>query len=517
MKEFNKRFTKFYKKCHKWPGLIISFLLLYYSITGIFMNHRDVFSSIDVNRNLLPKSFNYTNWNNAALKGNLIINADSILVYGNIGVWLTDSTLINYRNFNSGFPKGIDNKKIFDIHYTSTNQLYAATLFGLYTYNKQKQAWHKLNTEDRNARFVAIESIGDTIFALTRSHLYKGADKGIYTELNKQQLHELPNYKNEVSLFKTTWQIHSGEILGLPGKLFVDLLGLITLVLSLTGIVYFLFPNWIKKRKRNKKSVTTLVKTNRWSLKWHNYLGRWTYIALLILFITGMFLRPPLLISIVSSKTKPIRYSHLDQPNPWHDKLRDFCYDTQEGIFILSTSEGTHYMFANEWLPRPFEVQPPVSVMGINTLEPFGNGAYLIASFSGLYLWHPSHPDIYNYTKSELYKGKSSGRPVGDHKITGVITNTDGSQYMIDYDKGALPLHHNKAFPPMPDKILKASPISLWNLSLEIHTGRIFQDVLGMFYILIVPLSGLISALVVLSGYLLWRKRFRKKNNNTRK
>ncbi len=49
----------------------------------------------------------------------------------------------------------------------------------------------------------------------------------------------------------------------------------------------------------------------------------------------------------------------------------------------------------------------------------------------------------------------------------------------------------------------RQSSMSLWNLSLEIHTGRFFQFLLGDFYILIVPLVGLAAIMVIISGYLL--------------
>ena len=62
----------------------------------------------------------------------------------------------------------------------------------------------------------------------------------------------------------------------------------------------------------------------------------------------------------------------------------------------------------------------------------------------------------------------------------------------------------------MPNKIRKASPMSLWNSALEVHTGRIFENVLGPFYILYVPLAGICILLVLISGVLLWWKAFRK-------
>lgn len=506
------KLARLYKKLHKWPGLIISFLLLYYSVTGIFMNHREFFSGIDVSRNILPDNFQYRNWNNSAIKGNLIINNDSVLVYGNIGVWLTDSTFKDYNSFNVGFPKGMDNRKIFDVHRSVDGNLYAATHFGLFAYNAEQAEWSKFKLNVDIGRFVAIESVGDTIYALNRSYLFKGLSNGSKTVFQKIELQKPFNYQNEVSLFETIWQIHSGEILGLPGKLFVDLLGIVTLFLSLTGIIYFFFPGWIKKRKHKSKETISIIKINRWSLEWHNHIGAWTFASLIILFFTGMFLRPPLLIAIANSKVAPAKHTHLHQNNPWYDKLRDLLYNENKNTFLLSTSKGMYYMSLNNLQPLPFEIQPPVSVMGINTLKNFSDGAYIIGSFNGLFLWHPSHPEIYDYAQGKFYQGNASGRPIGDFKITGLITDINRNQYMFDYDKGVIPLYHTKEFPEMPKNVLDESKMSLWNLSLEIHTGRFFQGLIGNFYILIVPLSGLLGIMVVLSGYLLWRKRYRKKN-----
>lgn len=476
------------------------------------MNHREFFSGIDVARTVLPENFQYHNWNNGAIKGNLIINNDSILIFGNIGVWQTDSTFKEYHSFNAGFPKGMDNRKIFDVHRCKNGNLYAATHFGLFAYNAKQAEWIKFQLDVAIKRFVAIESVGDTVYALNRSYLFKGKSEGSNTKFQKIELHEPVGYKKEVSLFETIWQIHSGEILGLSGKLFVDLLGIITFFLSLTGIIYFFSPGWIRNRKQKSKETTGIIKINRWSLKWHNHIGAWTFVSLIILFFTGMFLRPPLLIAIARFEVNPIKYSHLDQPNPWYDKLRDLLYDSNKNIFLLSTSGGMYYMLKNTFEPKPFAIQPPVSVMGINTLKPFSDGAYIIGSFSGLFLWHPSHSEVYNYAQGKIYSGNASGRPVGDFKITGHITDINGNQYMVDYDKGVIPLHHNSQFPIMPENVLKESKMSLWNLSLEIHTGRFFQSLIGSFYILIVPLSGIVSIMVVLSGYLLWRKRYRRKN-----
>ena len=499
-----------YKKLHRWPGLIIAFVLLFYAVTGIIMNHRELLSGIDVDRDLLPSNYAYTNWNNAAVKGNLILSGDSILVYGNIGIWLTDSTFTRYESFNAGFPKGSDNRKISDLHLTARGSIFATSLFGLYGWDPRLKEWKKLMPEKGTERFVAMESRGDTLFALSRSHLYTGADKGVSSRMVRNTLPPPEGYKNKVTLFETIWQFHSGEIFGLPGKLFVDLLGVVTLLLSATGIIYFFFPSAIHWFRRKGKSTTQVVRVNKWSLKWHNKLGAWLFILLALLYFTGMFLRPPLLIAIAAAKVTPLKYSHLDQPNPWNDKLRDIVWEQERSNFLLSTSDGMYRMNPGDLKSLLMPYQPPVSVMGINTFESAGGGAFLIGSFSGLFLWHPSSPTVYNYLTGEIYQGDPSGRPVGELKVTGHVTGTAGQLYIFDYGAGAIPAGHPGHFPEMPENIRKEAGMSLWNFALEIHTGRIFEFLTGGLYILIVPLAGVTAVMVVISGYLLWRKKHRK-------
>lgn len=110
------------------------------------MNHRELFSGIDFNRRIMPSNYRYENWNNAALKGNLQIGSDSILVYGNIGIWLTDPAFTSYTQFCQGFPKGIDNRKIFDVLKTPDGSPYAAAFSGLYGFDRANKKWIKFQT-----------------------------------------------------------------------------------------------------------------------------------------------------------------------------------------------------------------------------------------------------------------------------------------------------------------------------------------------------------------------------------
>ncbi len=500
---------KTYKKLHKWAGLIIAFILLYFSITGILMNHREIISGLDISRNFLPSNYRYDNWNLSAIKGNRYIGQDSVLLYGNIGIWLTDSIYENYVPFNRGLPGGADNQKVFDVHKTKKGNLFAATLMGFYGYNKINARWEKIDLDLSINRFVGIESVGDTLYAMNRSFVFKGFDKGVSTKLQKIELQAPANYKKKVSVFETIWQIHSGEVFGLPGKLFTDFLGIITIFISITGIIFFFFPKWLKIRRKKGKNTKIIAKTSKWSLKWHNKTGNWLFIFLSILFFTGTFLRPPLLIAIANLKVAPIPFSHLDQSNPWYDKLRDIRYDTARDNFLIATSEGIYYTNKKLEHIKKYRVQPPISVMGITVFEPYKKGAFLIGSFSGLFLWHPEHREVLDYARGTRYRNNSGGRPIGEYAVTGIIQKKNGEKYMVDYNKGTLPLWHDDQFPEMPQKISAKSKMSLWNLSLEIHTGRFFSFMFGDFYILLVPLSGLIAVMVVISGYLLYRKKFK--------
>ena len=116
---------KFFRKYHKWLGVIYALIILSYVFSGIILNHRDTLSGIDINRKLLPEVYSYRNWNNAAVKSSLKISSDSILLYGNIGIWLTDSTFSGFSDFNPGFPKGVDNQKIYHIIKSTGNGIIA--------------------------------------------------------------------------------------------------------------------------------------------------------------------------------------------------------------------------------------------------------------------------------------------------------------------------------------------------------------------------------------------------------
>lgn len=503
------------RKYHKWPSLVIGVFLIMFSLSGIILNHRQFFSPVNVSRNLMPPVYRYNNWNLAAVKGNIILKTNRQLIYGNIGIWETDSTFSRFTDFNQGFKKGIDHRKVFTMLQTSDRRLFAGTLFGLYQFNHEENLWRKLELPEKNPRVVKLEEHDDLVYVMTRDHLYTMTDN------SRPVFRQLPlpvpeGADGKAGLFITLWVLHSGELLGLAGKLIVDLVGITLIFISLSGFYYTLLPGFARRTSKNLR--LKLQRINRTSINWHTKIGVYGIIILIVTVISGMFLRPPLLIPIANSRVSPIPGTMLDNANHWHDKLRDFVVDSANNRLILSTSEGFFETgLAGDNNCRPFRVQPPVSVMGITAFAKMKDGAYLVGSFSGLYRWYPDNETVINQITGEMVTKFSQGNPFGATAASGVIQSNAELPAYIDYDAGWIPLKRGTSVPNMPDEISK-SPVSLWNVGLEVHTGRIFSVLLGDFYILYVPLMGLTTLLIIVTGFIMWYKSVaRKKKKQTQK
>ena len=494
---------RFFRKYHKWFSLFATFFILFFAVSGIVLNHRELLSGMDVTRNLLPPAYRYNNWNLAAVKGSVKAGGDSILVFGNIGVWLTDTTFKRFQDLNTGFPKGIDNRKINSLSWSPVSGLYAGTLFGLYHFHKG--AWVKADLPVDKPRVVKVLREGDSLLVMTRSNLFLATAASGYRKFNEVNVPEGEDSDGKVGLFKTLWVIHSGEIYGFAGMVIVDCVGIIFIILCITGLIYFLVPYRLKTLE-NELRRSKLKRFNRSSLKWHNVIGSWVIAILLLNTATGMFLRPPLLIPIASKRVTKLKYTELDNPNPWFDRFRDLLYDKELKRFLIATSEGVYYSddnFKSEL--KFFPVQPPVSVMGINVFQKTGPGHYLVGSFSGIFEWEPETGHTLDcITRTDYVDTGQSGPPFGNVTVAGFIRCNDTTGILFDYAHGAFALEGKNPLPPVPLTIVAASPISLWNTSLEIHTGRIFEPILGPFYILVVPLVGLATLFTLISGFFSW-------------
>ena len=503
---------RFFKKYHKWLGLVFSLFLIIYSISGIVLNHRDLLSGIDASRKFMPKSYTYHNWNLGALRGSELIGTDSILLYGNMGIWLANGKLETLRDYNHGLPEGMDNRKIYKIYKSHSGQLYMAGLRGAYHWNISEHKWQKLEIEAEDERFLDITEKQGTIIFLSRSYLFIMEESNQFQNFKKIQLQNPTDYDHKIGLFKTLWFIHSGEIYGHMGKLLVDLLGLVFILLSLGGIFYFFMPGKIKRVHQKGNSVEHLKGFHKWNLRWHNRLGYWFIFFLLITTITGIFLRPPGLIFIASSKVGKIPFTTLATPNAWFDKLRAIHFDEERGVFLLLSDAKAYELDEHfEFPPIAYDFQPPISIMGVNVLEKITTDTYLIGSFSGLFEWNPKRKLLFDFQNQRSYQPvKTVGPPIQNSSISGWLSNETSDYFYTDYDNGLISVNPKLPSPHMPAQIQKL-PISLWNMALEIHTGRYFSFLLGMFYILIVPVVGLSTLFILISGLIVWWKKYLRK------
>ncbi len=501
-KSFKGKLLKLMRKYHKWPGIILTIFILLFAFSGIVLNHRNLLSSVDVQRKLLPSDYQIYNWNLASVKGSVHLSPNDLVIYGNIGAWLTDNKLSSFIDLNQGFPQGIDNRKIESMLLTSSGRLVAGTLFGLYEYNGEM--WEEIYLPTKEKRIVDIIENKEAILILTRSDLIITKDFEFFSEI---YLPPPVNYDNKVSLFKTLWTLHSGEMFGNWGKLLVDLFAITLIFLAVSGLLHWIFPKWIKKRRKKEKPRAKLISVMLSNLSLHNKVGYISIVFLLFTAITGMFLRPPLLIAITHSKVNKIPYSTISTSNAWSDNLRRIIWDEDFNKFIVSTSEGFFFFdekFADEALPVP--AQPPVSVMGCTVLEKL-NGLpsfYMVGSFNGLFLWDIGSERVFDYLSGVPHDiNVKITMPISPNLVSGYV-ETDEELFIFDYSDGIKSLTSSKFLPIMPDGIIDQTPISLWNVALEVHTGRIFSNLLGIFHVLYVPLVGLTLIVVLISGLVIW-------------
>lgn len=507
-----------FKKYHKWIGLFVCFFIILSALSGIVLNHRRAVSRIDIPRSALPASYGYTNWNNGAVKGTIRLGGDSVLLYGTAGMLLSDTLHRSFAAFNAGLLTGADNRIVNRVVSTPDEQQYAITTFDLYRLGADNR-WENLTARAGiDERISDLTVKGDTLVVLTRSKVYHAAYP--YLSFHSHEIKEPEGYVAKTSLFRTFWLLHSGELFGLPGQLLVDFLGVLLIVMCLTGIAFTFIPKLVRYRRKKQLAIKPAMNALKLSIKWHNKVGALFLVLFLVLGITGTFLRPPLLIAIIRSDVKPLPGSVLDDPNPWRDKLRNLRYDANTSDWLLYTSSGFFSLASLDAVPRPVAYTPPVSVMGINCMEPAPNG-WTVGSFSGLFSWDRVNGVITDRQTGEVVpkKRKPAGRPVFNNQVSGYSRDfSAGKEIVFSYNTGAQ-TSDGSAFAEMPE-ILKKGRLSLWHTALEIHVGRAYNPVIGPFSDLFIFLFGLLFTFILISGYIVYRhsyKRNRKRGAKSRK
>ena len=484
------------KKLHKITGIILSLVIIWMCISGVILNHRKAFSSSDISRDYLPDAYLYDNWNYGFFKGSLKLSADSVFLYGNEGVWLTNEENGFLQEYNDGLHAGADNRKVCRMVMTPDSSVYCATLYHLYVYNNEDRRWLDVTLPSGIDRISDMEIKGDTLVVLTRSELL--VKSALSDGFERLELQSSPDRTGKRSLFRIIWKLHSGELFGLFGKIVVDFFAVLLTFLSITGLLIWLLPKSIRRYKKKKKAADGQVKTFKFSWKWHNRLGYWFTIPLLVLVITGAFLRPPLLIAIAKAEVTPPPLTTMSTDNTWDDQLRVIRFDPFLNEWMLYTSDGFFSLPELGGVPRKLSNQPPVSVMGVNVLQQLDEDCWVVGSFSGLTIWNRATGLCIDGFTSEPVR-PITGMPFGQRKISGFTSDLKDRTVVFDYDRGAYVFEPGQTFLPMPAGQANL-PMSWWNLALEMHTGRVLTF-LGMGNVLYVFVVGLTAFLMIFSGW----------------
>lgn len=475
---------KTWRKHHKWFGLIMGFFLVMFCWSGIVLNHRDAVSGLELSRSSLPGSYQYSSWNNGLVRGVAAADGGCQFIYGNAGVFSADSSFRCVRQLNEGFPDGVDNRNVRSMLLTRGMTL-ALTTQGLYRLTSDS-SWREVAVLPCDERYSDMVIAGDTLVVVGRSRLYVSSlSSDSATAFGCVTLPAPDGYDGKVSLYKTIWGIHSGGIFGSVGKVIMDSIAVILILLYLSGLIYWFATNRIKHRKKSVKPSALLVGSMRASLISHDIIGRKTILFTIFICLTGWCLRPPLMIAGILTRVPPLPFTALDDPNAWADKLRALRYDSLAGDWLLSTSDGFYSMKTLSSVPQKLEDAPPVSIMGVNVFRRGGGEEWLVGSFRGLYRWDRSSGGVYDFYDGT--RPKKSGMPVGEHDVCGWMLGP------VEYTSGT-------SVAPMPDA-LAALPMSLWNFALEVHTGRIYTFMGSLSTLLWVFLAGAAALWVLWSGW----------------
>ncbi|MCE2616719.1 MAG: PepSY domain-containing protein [Phocaeicola sp.] len=494
---------KILRVCHKWVGLIFSIIILFFSVSGIIINHRAIFAGLDVSRKIMPESYRLDNYNNGTIRGTLLTKEGKLLAYGIAGVWETDSCFSFFREMNKGIPSGADYHKILSLVETADKSFWCINNFAAYRMSEYG-SWKKIFDDKEELEDMTLR--GDTLVLLGRSKIFLSFPP--YTHFEEHILRPARYYSKKTTLFRTIWMVHSGELLGTPGKIFVDFIAIVLIILCVTGIAFTYKKSRMKHIKNvdKRKRGTTLMKAN---IKWHNRFGYWLIVFTLLIAVTGICLRDPLSSILKKIEVSPLPCTTLVSDNPFNDSLRAIRWDAQLGEWLLITSGKMYHLESFDAIPIPFKVKPKISAMGVNVFEKVGKD-WVIGSVSGLYKFDVQKEQVKDYAKRTEGKDDHS-----NSKKRRTISVSGFSQYLgpipvvFTKQKGA-----DKLLPAMPKKMIR-QPLSLWNFALELHTGRYFSLGIKGFSSWYVQISGLLLIFTLLSGlfiYLRSRRRLPKEH-----
>jgi hypothetical protein len=503
---------------HKYLGLVLLLFLAWMSLSGVLLNHPGLIQNVSVHRMFVPKQYQPNNWNRSSLKG-IEYMGDSLLLYGRQGVYLSHDKGQSFTTFMKGeFPTSAWGKRTNHLFYRQEKELLlSATNQGCFQYDFGKNTWRKIALSGKEEPIQKILLTDKHLLLISKSNVYQSVFSNPKLQFEKRLLKK-KEYSSRTSLIQIFFELHDGSIWGLPGRLLWDIAGLVLFFLCVSAFYIWYYPKKWKHayKKKGRRSSYEERNARNFFFKYHKKLGWYFAVLLVIITFTGIFLSPILMMSLANRSLASEYYPSMKEENSWHKKIRNALYDSQNNRLVLDCSDG---LWAGEYNKNEEfkKIDLPVRIFGMGTtvFREEKPGIWLVGSFGGL---HRIDKESDQNEKILQIKGDDqSGRPASTF-VTGYQKLPDGKYYILGHYKGICNENGEQLnCLPMPEYIRNNSKLPLWNYMFELHNARIFRGGIGAFYMLIIPLGGFLSLLMLLVGildYWLTKPRKSKKYKN---
>ena len=482
---------------HKFIGLSIILPLIWMSISGILLNHKELIEDYTMPHWLVPPMYNINNFTRSSIIDFVKID-DKTFIAGKKGIYLLDNKKL--ISFSNGLRDEVILRKVWDLHYLKNkNILLAATEGGLYylpikenllTNMKQSKEsiWKKINIT--NSPIKKIVETDDELLIFTSSDFFLSTK-----DLNFKKVTPKRDENNHVTMIELFFHLHDGSAWGMVGKIIFDISGLIIIFLSISAFYIWFLPRRLIKKKGNLKRKR---KVYRFFHKYHNKMGLYFIFTILLIAFTAIFMRPPLIVAITDIMVPDIFYPAPRFENPWDKRIENALYDKKRDKLLVQCSDGIWSSNPNLETPFTKEKFKPYFIMGASYFEEV-NGDYIIGSFSGLYRYSPDSDKIFDMISKKYVKEVSRVRPSKKHMVTSYF-KYNNKEYITTHINGLMDIDGNKVTLFEQPKIMNEIRLPLWNWMFELHNGRMFKMIIGKWYIILVPISSILFFLILISG-----------------
>jgi hypothetical protein len=486
---------------HKYVGLLGLFVLAYFlvmGVSGILLNHRCLISHCSIPVKWLPQGYRYQNWNRMALRDVVFSETAPARVYagGREGVWGSADGGRHFRKLKRGFPASSylqDTGSLLLVEEGSRRRLFAGTRAGLYFCNPDEEdpLWQAVAAPAlRGENIVDLIRVEDRVLAFTSSNCHAADIGSSPPDFRLDELAPPAPYESRISWFLFLLKLHDGSLFGLPGRLFVDCVGLALIFLCVSAFYLWFVPWWKRNSPSRRKKKARFY---QFFYRYHFKIGIYGAFFIVVIAFTGMLIWKPIYPYIMRYSLPASFCLASRSANPWQDRIYKAAYLAEERKLLLGTRDG--FFIGSLDGTGVFEpISGKLPVQHATVLKPLPDKRLLVASFTnGIYIWDRESDHI-----SKLPQGRSRTM------VTAAAVRDGEPVFWTAFDQGLVLLADMTDLPfTMPAAIAEQGRVSLWSFLLGLHNGRLFEGLIKAHW-WIVQIGGLLLLLTSLSGVYDW-------------